>query len=352
MAKVSDLPNELLYRILSHFPTHGRDMYNICLTSRFLYAAAIPIYTRRCSFRRKPKRGSPASFVAGVLRRQISACIRELFLENWQVRRFPLGGWSYLTDENTRQCLCRAAEEFQFPSEITDEWKLALDDALEDAVFALLLFLADGLEKLVLSLPFTGSNHTPWLFRLLRVAQEIPLSVQPRGLQNLHDVRLESSSGQMFFNLDLVLPLFRLPALRTFRASQCIGSRATCSWEWPQGVSPVESITFENSRLDAGSINILFGACGGIKKFRLNWSRDWRDKETDWIYGDFDHSVLEAALRGQAASLESFEFIDEEYGTSEHYSRSCLSLMTNASPLLCLIELPCLKSVKLPPAWL
>ncbi|KAL1886210.1 hypothetical protein Plec18167_000139 [Paecilomyces lecythidis] len=159
----------------------------------------------------------------------------------------------------------------------------------------------------------------------------------------------------MFFNLNLFLPLFRLPALQSFQAVRCIGSSDTCSWDWPQGISPVESITFENSGLDAGSIHILFGACRGIKKFSLGWCRFIGDmigpKKIDWKNGNFDLSVLEAALRSQAASLETFEFSEYYVYLNVHYNRNSPPPFTAASPLLYLTEFPHLKSAVFPEAW-
>lgn len=357
MAKIHELSNEILYQILSHFPTRSRDIKNICSTSRLLYAVAIPIYISCYTYRRKPKRGSAAYFVSGLLHHQTSVCIREIHLENWTVRRHPLGAWSYLTDEKTRECLCRAADEFPFPSDIMTEWKTALNDALDDAVFALLLFLADGLEKLTLWLPFTGSNQTLWVFRLLREVPEIPASIKFRGFEKLRHIHLGNSNSDMFFNLNLFLPLFRLPALQSFQAVRCIGSSDTCSWDWPQGISPVESIIFGSSQLDAGSIHILFGACRGIKEFSLHWCRSTGhmigNKLTDWKNKEFDLCVLEAALRSQAASMETFEFVDESYMSPKiYYNRDSPPQFTAASHLLCLVEFPHLESAIFPRAWL
>lgn len=353
MARLHDLSNELLFQIISHLPTKRKELYNLCLTSRVFHAVAISLYVRTYCYHHEFSRRSPATFLTGVLRHQISSCIRRVYLENWQVERFPLGGWTHLTDKETQQRLCDAAEKFKFPAEIAIPWKAALSDALDDAIFALMLLLADGLQELYLVLPFSSKGKSPWLFRLLRAAHAIPSSVQYQGLQDLRSVCLESSRGSMFFQLDFLAPLFALPALRKFQASQCIGSRGGCSSDWPQDTSPVESIRFEESRLDAGSIYLLLGACKGLKHFHLGWSQVWGDRDTDWIQGQIDHVVLEAALRSQTNSLESFEFIDNRYDDNpRHYDKDCLPLLSDTSPISFLGEFPALKSLKIPQAWL
>jgi hypothetical protein len=200
--------------------------------------------------------------------------------------------------------LLSTAEQFQFPAQLTDKWKDELKDDRYDAHIALLLLLTPNVEEMHLVPNYNPEKLDLWLLRLLHSAVNNDKVTHFHGFTALRSLQLTGAHRRHGFCLRQFAPLFCLPSLRTFSASNCLEMGSMSNWNEIQNTSHIESITFKESKLSMDAIKCVLGACKAVKSFDFEWKRPENGGEEAPLV---DYAILDEALQVHMRSLESLK---------------------------------------------
>jgi hypothetical protein len=310
VATIDVLPDEVLLEVLSYiWKTHWKTFLNLSLTSRRLNVISEPFlyHTYRYSYRIN---NLSRNFILSLVNRpQLASHLKNIVLEDWAIRTYPLSRWTGLSGPRSQVSLLSAAEQFQFPAQLTDKWKDELKDDLDDAKIALLFLLTPNVEKMNLVVPpcYNPKNcekQDLWLLRLLHSAVNNDKVTHLHGFTALRSLQLTGTSTRDGFCLRQFAPLFCSPSLRTFSATNCLEMGSMSNWNEIQNTSHIESITFNGSQLSMDAIKCVLGACKAVKSFDFEWECiNLQAEEAPLL----DYAILDEALQLHMRSLESLK---------------------------------------------
>ena len=307
------LSNEILLVIVHYIPrADTKTLLSLYLSSKRLKAITEPslYHTYRYTNRLK----NPArNFTFNLIDRpSLAFHVKKIVLLNWQVLSGKLE--SAVGHPNLRSLL-PAADAFDIPLDMKEQWKKALAEDLDDAKITLLLLLTSKVEDLHLAVPwYNCDRHSLWISMIFPALQTKEL-VPYHGLVMLRRLEITSGHEHDSFSLQPFVWLFRLPNLRTFLASRCLEMGDMSDLYSLQHNSAIDTIRFPESQLSMNAVMSLLCTCKAVREFYFSW----QDLSFDPLNDDtsLSYKLLGDALRPHQNWLERLEIILPEEWAEE-----------------------------------
>ncbi|KAF2112769.1 hypothetical protein BDV96DRAFT_157107 [Lophiotrema nucula] len=306
MAVINDLPNELLFMVVSYIdvdPERLANLKSLCqVSSRFRALSEASLYR---SYEWKRGRPSIRSFARTLLDRpDLPHYTRAVDFElPNQFQKRQDGPPSHLIKDELKR-FGNTIDQLGLPSHIRSHWKRLLLIDEENAFAGLTVLLASQkLEELRLTYNQGGVAFIPWALDTMQFSMQQAPTANDNAFLMLHSMRLASSDKWCgAIKMRELSHIFRLPVLRHLEVAGCLemtlGHGRPSDREWADLHSPLETLSFRESALTAHALSIILRSCKALRSFRLEIDRLGPG------YHDFDQTILDEGLSYQADSLE------------------------------------------------
>ncbi|KAI1036138.1 hypothetical protein LB504_011545 [Fusarium proliferatum] len=327
MARLTDIPNEILTNIFTHLSDiNHSSIFEVTLVNKHFNQLASPLRVRHWSdeghygYYDGESPCPPISRLALELLRHPEYRLQVKTLSfSWFQRGHDRDAARVPMKVENLQMLAWAAEEVvPTLAESTYLYYQILEDC-DDAIAVLVLAWATNLTSLSVTIPcFDVNPGYDEGTLVLRFVKQLALRFDsddlkpnaPLPLAKLQELDFRHDNIESIVGLKYLTPFLHLPNLKNLKTYR-LGDQEYNDTEesvqnyirdrycmpFPRGTSSIESITVKESTMSSEGLSDLLGSCSGLRYFYLHFSFDLEENTRNW-------TTLARSLVQHAASLE------------------------------------------------
>ncbi|CVL07692.1 uncharacterized protein FMAN_14570 [Fusarium mangiferae] len=327
MARLTDIPNEILTNIFTHLSDiNHSSIFDVTLVNKHFNQLASPLRVRHWSdeghygYYDGESPCPPISRLALELLRHPEYRLQVKTLSfSWFQRGHDRDAARVPMKVENLQMLAWAAEEVvPTLAESTYLYYRILEDC-DDAIAVLVLAWATNLTSLSVTIPcFDVNPGYDEGTLVLRFVKQLALRFDsddlkpnaPLPLAKLQELDFRHDNIESIVGLKYLTPFLHLPNLKNLKTYR-LGDQEYNDTEesvqnyirdkycmpFPRGTSSIESITIKESTMSSEGLSDLLGSCSSLRYFYLHFSFDLEENTRNW-------TTLARSLVQHAASLE------------------------------------------------
>ncbi|KAI1060176.1 hypothetical protein LB506_011092 [Fusarium annulatum] len=330
MARLKDIPNEILTSIFTHLSDiNHSSIFDVTLVNKHFNQLASPLRVRHWSdegyygYYDGDSPCPPISRLALELLRhpEYRLQVRTLSFSYFQRRGDRDAARIPMKPENLQMLAWAAEEVVPTLAESTYICVRILEEN-DDAIAVLVLAWATNLRSLSITIPFFDPapvyDEGPLV---LRFAKQLALRFDskdlkpsaPLPLAKLRELEFRHDNIESIVGLKYLTPFLYLPNLKNLKTYRLGDQEYTDTEEsvqnyirdkycmpFPNGTSSIESITIKESTLSSDGLSELLGSCRGLRHFYLHFSFDLEENKRNW-------TILAKSLVKHEESLEDLD---------------------------------------------
>ena len=272
MARLLDLPTELITQIISNLSGRAHDLCCLSLVSWTVHTITEPILYGIYSHETLKQAYSFRPFLRTIVRYpKLASHVRLAKIRSWRTAQNVHSFLDEAVPPSGKDLHLFIEAAKSVPLNAEAGWHELISRGTEDAEVMLLVSQLPNLQELHLALP--PQSPLRWMF-VVNEANKA-LRGEAAAFDSLKALCVENDANEGGFQLVTVAPFFKLPSLRTFQAYQCqdgswTAEKYSAFAEKNIGKFCITSINIEWSMLSIEAVNALVRGCKALKSFKYS----------------------------------------------------------------------------------